>query len=84
MNGFDLDMKRYPTPRSPCKNSRAVQHKPAITQAFINEIKKGHILRLFDDSPMDDLIYSLLNIFQKGDTDKYRLIHDLAYPYNSE
>ena len=84
-NGFDLGMKRCLDPRPPCKNSRAVQHKPAITQALVDEeIEKGHILRPFDIPPLDDLIYSPLNIVPKGDTDKYRLIHDLAYPYDSD
>ena len=84
-NSFDLGMNRCLDPRPPCKNSRAVQHKPAITQALVNEeIEKGHILKPFDISPLDNLIYSPLNIVPKGDTDKYRLIHDLAYPYDSD
>ena len=29
-------------------------------------------------------MYSLLNIITKGDTDKYQLIHDLAFPYDTD
>ena len=30
------------------------------------------------------MVYSPINIVPKGDTDKYHLIHDLAYPYDSD
>ena len=84
-HGFHLGMNRAPTPRPPCDNSRAVQRKPAVTQALVDEeIAKGHILGPFDRPPLEDMVYSPLNIVPKGDTEQYRLIHDLAFPYDTD
>ena len=38
----------------------------------------------FDEQPIEDMVFSPMNIVPKPGTKKYRLIHDLAYPYNSE
>ena len=77
-------MSRCPDPRPPCENSQAVQQKPEITQALVDEeVAKGHMLGPFDTPPLDDMVYLPINIVPKGDTDKYHLIHDLAYPYDS-
>ena len=38
----------------------------------------------FDEQLIENMIFSPINIMPKPGTKKYRLIHDLAYPYNSE
>ena len=78
-------MNRAPAPRPLCDNSRVVQKKPEVTQVLVDEeIAKGHILGSFDEPPLDDMVYSPLNIVPKGDTEKYHLIHDLAFPYDTD
>ena len=34
--------------------------------------------------PLPDMIFSPINLVEKGITGKYRLIHDLSHPYNGE
>ena len=47
------------------------------------EIKRGHMLGPFNKPPLLDIIFSPINLVPKvGSTDKFRLIHDLAFPYN--
>ena len=78
-------MSRCPLPRPSCENSHAVQHKPDVTQALVDEeVAKGLILGPFGILPLDDMVYSPLNIVPKGNTDKYRLIHDLAFLYDTD
>ena len=62
-----------------------------ITEKTVNkEVKLGCILDPFNSPPIDNLVYSPLNIVPKeGDQDatdecKWHLIHDLAYPYNDQ
>ena len=79
-------MTRCPKPRQLCKNLREVLCKPHIAQALMDkEVELCHMLGPFDESPLDNLVYSPINIVPKsGSTDKYRLIHDLAFLYNSD
>ena len=85
-NGFSLGVDRRPSPWPPCPNLREARRKPEITQALVDkEVALGHMLGPFDEPPLPDMVFSPLNIVPKaGSKDKYRLIHDLAYPYNSE
>ena len=78
-------MSRCPLSRPLCENSRAVQHESDVTQALVDEeVAKGYILGPFGILPLDDMVYSPLNIVPKGDTDKYQLIHDLVFQYNTD
>ena len=82
--GFRLGMDRSPEPRGPCKNSAKVRQHPEVTQALVDEeVAKGHILGPFDEQPLPDMWFSPLNIVPKsGNPGRWRLIHDLAYPYD--
>ena len=83
-HGFRLGFDRYPAPRGPCENSSKVQCYPDIAQALVDEeVAKGHILGLFDEPPIEGLVFSPINIVPKPNG-KHRLIHDLAFPYDSE
>ena len=56
-----------------------------VQQLVDNKIAKGHILGPFDEPPLPDMVFSPLNIIPKaGSEGEYQLIHDLAYPYNSQ
>ena len=90
--GFFLGMDREPPPRLPGKtkqeilnfNSSAVRKFRDITQGLIDEdVAKGHILGPFSEPPLENMVFSPLNIVPKaGNPGKWRLIHDLASPYN--
>ena len=44
----------------------------------------GHMLGPFDEPPLEGMVYSPINLVPKARSkNKYRLIHDLAYPYNT-
>ena len=84
-NGFMLGCSRYPQPRKPCRHLCKVVRNPEATLALINkEVVMGHMLGPFDEQPFENMIFSPINIVPKLGMKKYRLIHDLAYPYNSE
>ena len=91
-DGFDLGITHSLKPRPPCANSREVQWHPKITQKKLvdKEVKLGHILSRFNDPPFPNMVFSPLNIIPKaGDQDaedekKWKLIHDLTFPYNEE
>ena len=49
------------------------------------ELKLGHMLGPFDEPPLPDMVFSPLHLVPKaGSENKYRLIHNLAFPYNEE
>ena len=58
--------------------------KPHIAKELIQkEVKQGHFLGPFMEPPLDGLICSPLNLVPKaGNPGKFRLIHNLAFPYN--
>ena len=56
-----------------------------MVQALIDkEVQKGHMLGPFDEPPLEGMYYSPINLVEKagGKEDEYRLIHDLASPYD--
>ena len=88
-NRFKLGRTRHPKSRGLCQNSREVQGHPDKTQELVDkEVALGHILGPFNYEPYKDMVYSPLNIVLKsteaGQKQKWRLIHDLAYPYDGE
>ena len=45
----------------------------------------GHLLGPFDDPPFEQMVFSPINIVPKaGSVNKYRLIHNLKFPYNDQ
>ena len=79
-SGFNLGLSSFPPPRPPRRNSRRVERNLEKTQQLVDEVKKGHILGPFDSPPLNNMVFSPLNIAPKPGTDKWRLIHDLSFP----
>ena len=52
-------------------------------QLVDEEVHHGHILGQFDEEPMDNMVYSLINLVLKPNSKKW-LIHDLAHPWNGK
>ena len=84
--GFKLGLTRFPNCRQPCKNPREALRNPEIVQELIDkEVRLGHMLGPFDNPPFEQMVFSPINIVPKaGSVNKYRLIHDLKFPYNDQ
>ena len=84
--GFSIGCKTIPPPRPPPPNGKGVLEHPIIAQEMVNEeVKLGRMLGPYDNPPLENLICSPLNLVKKaGDPSKFRLIHNLAHPYNED
>ena len=88
-NGFALGMTKFPESNAHDlpKNAKLVREKPEEAQKLVDvEIEKGHMLGPFDEPPMEGMSFSPINLVEKagGKEGEYRLIHDLAFPYDGE
>ena len=74
-----------PSHRKVPPNHGAVLQKPGETKKLVDkEVKLGLVLGPFKQPPVNSLIYSPLNLIPKaGNPGKYHLIHNLAFPYDS-
>ena len=85
-SGFRLGLASKPHPRPPCENSHAaMSHIEETTALITKEVEMGHMLGPFDSPPIENLVYSPIHIVKKaGSPNKWRLIHNLAWPYNDQ
>ena len=83
-NGFKLGLTREPKTSKKCRNSKNVRNNLDVTQRLVDkEVGKGHILGPFTEPPIKGLFISPLNIVPKPNCEiGWRLIHDLAFPYD--
>ena len=86
--GFPLGLApdKRPEPRAPCPNSSKAQADPDTVRELIQkELELGHMLGPFDDPPLPNMVFSPLHLVPKaGDSNKSRLIHNLAFPYDHQ
>ena len=81
-NGFYLD-NYAPVQNISAKNSKAVkQSESVVAEKIDQELKAGRIAGPFDTPPFDPFHISPLNIREKKTPGKYRLLHNLSYPYD--
>ena len=74
-----------PSPRKVPPNHGAVLQKPGEAKKLVDkEVKLGRVLGPFKQPPVNSLICSPLNLIPKvGNPGIYHLIHNLAFPYDS-
>lgn len=66
-----------------CENSQnALDNSSIVWGKLEREIKIGRIAGPYDKPPFDNFKCSPLNIREKSEKGKYRLIHNLSYPYD--
>ena len=82
--GFKLDFFGNNTPFM-SHNSASVQMNPfeALSKISI-ELSLNRIAGPFERPPFDSFKVSPLALREKGDTGKFRLLHNLSYPYNDD
>ena len=87
-HGFplEIDPDKRPEPREPCDNSDEVnEHIEELRRLVQKEVDLGHMLGPFEEPPLPNMVFSPLHLVPKaGAPGKYRLIHNLAFPYNEE
>ena len=82
--GFHLGHEG-PTFSLETNNARKAQQQPQVVRAKLQaEIDAGRIAGPFHQPPFDPFQISPLNIREKKVPGKFRLIHDLSYPYNDQ
>ena len=60
-----------------------MQHIHAARELVQKEVQLGRVLGPFETEPLKELCCSPLNLVPKaGNLGKFRLIHNLAYPYD--
>lgn len=68
-----------------CKNSKSVNENLTMVKTKIDsEITQGRISGPFSDAPFLHFKCSPLAVREKKETGKFRLLHNLSYPYNED
>ena len=80
--GFDLGFTGEPATVT-CNNSFSVNSNLALAHAKVfSEIKLGRVAGPFSYPPLKDFKCSPLSLREKSTPGKFRLLHNLSYPYN--
>ena len=81
--GYLLDFEGQDCPLT-CKNAQSALHHPDEVQRQLNhEIELERIAGPYDDPPFPNFKCSPLAIREKSTPGKFRLLHNLSYPYDA-
>ncbi|RUM44978.1 MAG: hypothetical protein DSY80_03845 [Desulfocapsa sp.] len=80
--GFSLQNTSKPITHPPTYSKTIESNKHIIRQKLDQEIKQNRIAGPFDKPPFSQFHISPLNIREKKDKGKHRLIHNLSFPYD--
>ena len=82
-NGFDLGFQGTPCPLM-SNNNRSVNTRPEVALAKVtSEVNLGRIAGPFFSPPFPNFKVSPLSLREKSTPGKFRLLHNLSYPYDS-
>lgn len=79
--GFDLGCISCPKSRSCDNHPSTRKHLEHVQQKLQHEIQLGCIQGPFEKPPFPDLVCSPLGVVPKSSPGKFRLIHDLSFPF---
>ncbi len=82
--GFDLGCERRPPPRAPPRNGVGARENPTTTRELIyKEVALGRMPGPYSAPALPNMVFSPVNLVPKaGNPGKFRLIHNLAFPYD--
>ena len=82
--GALLDFNGIEGPLTSTDSQSALQYPDAVTEKLQEELTKNRIAGPFTSQPLESLKISPLALREKQDTGKYRLLHNLSFPYNEQ
>ena len=82
--GALLDFNGIEGPLTSTNSQSALQNPDAATEKLQEELTKNRIAGPFTSPPLESLKISPLALREKQDTGKYRLLHNLSFPYNEQ
>lgn len=80
--GFKLGCTSDPPPCTPQNHKSTLEHPDIIKNYIQTGLSKGRIAGPFSYKPFDNFVVSPLGLVPKGNTGKFRVIHDLSFPKN--
>ena len=83
-NGFLLDFEGPDLPLTSNNSSSANSNPAAVEEKISKELSLGRISGPFENKPLANFKCSPLAVREKQDTGKYRLLHNLSYPYDEK
>ena len=82
MAGFRLGCCKTPQPYIAKNHQSTMQHPEVIESYLSDSLLKGRIAGPFPSPPFNDYVASPLGLVPKGNSGKFRIIHDLSFPEN--
>lgn len=86
INGFTYDFKlgctSDPPPCTPQNHKSTLEHPDIIKNYIQTGLSKGPIAGQYSYKSFDNFVVSPLGLVPKGNTRKFRVIHDLSFPKN--
>ena len=82
--GAMLDYQGINSPLTSANSQSATQHPEAVSQKLQEELSKNRIAGPFSSIPLPQLKISPLALREKQETGKYRLLHNLSFPYDEQ
>ena len=81
-NGFLIDFEGEDTPLHACNAQTANLNPEAVNIKINKELALGRVRGPFLNAPFDNFKVSPLALREKHESGKFRLLHNLSYPYD--
>ena len=82
--GAMIDFKGINSPLTSANSQSAILHAEAVTHKLQEELSKNRIAGPFSSIPLEQFKISPLALREKQETGKYRLLHNLSFPYDEQ
>ena len=81
-HGFRLKHEGELTQEEPCNDPSIAEHPEAAKEKIQSEVDKGRMKGPFDTPPFSNFHISPIKLREKTEKGKFRLIHNLSWPYD--